>query len=74
MTLSNLKVTAAAGNLSKSHTWENVARNNWDMFTQELSNLCGYNFNCHVEAKGHLNLRASHIHCKSGCISETTDH
>ena len=41
------------------------------MFTRESERVMACNFNCPIDIEGLLKVTGSHVHCKSGNISET---
>ena len=65
-----LKVTFHVWNLSNSHTSGNLARVDYGMFGRELESILASNFNCLLKTEWLYKVTVSHIHGKSGNISE----
>jgi len=67
-----LNVTLLFEDPSNSHTLGTIACINCDVFARESETARGlYSFNCFVESGGLFKVTGSHVHCKSGYISET---
>jgi len=66
-----LKVSSAVINLYKSYASEKTARDGCDIFIHELESIVVYNLSDCIKNEGVLKVTASHVHYKSGDISET---